>query len=314
MKKIKFGICCPVFNEEENIISFYKQYTKILDPIKNKYDVEFLFTDNCSTDRSFDILKDLVKKNNNITAIKFSKNFGVMKSIYTGLLNVPDDWNAAAVFDCDLQDPLSLISDFIKNWEKGYKIIYGSRVQRDEPFLISFLRKVYKKIEKFTNSEVQKIESGAWFLDKKIIDEIKARDKFEPFLPGLINSLGFSTINVDYSRKKRLKGSSKFNIFSYLSYATDGIVRGNSLPLRMSIYFGIFFGFFAFALSIFFILAKFYFKVEYSEGIAAMIVLTLFNFGINFIFLGIIGEYLSRLYKKTEVERPAIIDVIIKNK
>ncbi len=312
MKKIKFGICCPVFNEEDNILTFFEEYTKIAKSIKKKYIIEFLFTDNRSTDNSFEILKNLVKKNKNVTVIRFSKNFGVMKSIYTGILNSPSNWNAVAVFDCDMQDPPKLFFDFIKKWEEGYKIIYGSRIQREEPMIITLLRKIYKKIEKITTSEIQKIESGAWFLDKKIIDEIKSRDKFEPFLPGLINSLGFKTTSIDYKRKKRSKGSSKFNIFSYLSYAADGIVRGNSLPLRMSIYFGIFFGFFAFALSIFFVMAKFYFKVEYSEGIAAMIVLTLFNFGINFIFLGIIGEYLGRLYKKSEMERPAIIDEIIK--
>jgi len=310
MKKI-IGICCPVFNEEDNIENFYNTYSKIFLNYQEKYQLEFLFTDNCSNDKSFNILKNLTIKNNNVTVIRYSKNFGVMKSIYTGIINVSEKWDAVAVFDCDLQDPPKLINDFIDKWEEGFKIVFGKRINREEPKIITILRKIYKRIERSVQKEVQEVESGAWFLDKKIIDEIKKKNRFEPYLPGLINSLGFKSRSIPYDRIKRANGVSKFNFFSYLSYATDGIVSGTMIPLRISIYFGVFFGTFAICLSIFFILAKFIFEIDYAEGIAAMIVFTLFNFGINFLFLGIIGEYVGRVYNKKDIEEPAIIDEFI---
>ncbi len=309
--KQKIGICCPVHNEEENIKNFYNTYSNTLIEYENKYDIEFLFTDNCSDDHSFKILKDLVKENKNVSIIRYSKNFGVMKSIYTGIINAPDDWDALAVFDCDLQDPPSLINNFIQKWESGSKIVFGKRINREEPRIMSFMRKIYKKIYKLLQNEVQEIESGAWFLDKKIINELKRKNRFEPYLPGLINSLGFKSYSVPYNRNKRAKGVSKFNFFSYLSYAADGVVSGTMIPLRISIYFGIFVGILAIGLSFFFILAKFVFNISYAEGIAAMIVFTLFNFGINFFFLGIIGEYVGRVYNKKNIEDPAIIDEFI---
>ena len=140
MSKIKkIGICCPVFNEEENIEDFYLAYSSIAQELQNEYEIEFLFADNSSTDKSFQIIKNIAKKNIKVRGIKYSKNFGVMKSIYTCIIKSPNNWDSLAVFDCDMQDPPSLLKSLLKQQEKGYRIVYGERISRDESNSMSTL-------------------------------------------------------------------------------------------------------------------------------------------------------------------------------
>ncbi len=306
-KKI-IGILCPVFNEEENILIFYNSFLETTSKLSRNYSFEFLFADNCSTDSSFLIIKSLAKNDSHVHGFRYSKNFGVMKSIYTGIIKSPKNWSAIAIFDCDLQDPPNLLLDFISEWESGNKIVFGVRKFRDEPFLMSSLRNVYKVIENFVQKEKRKLESGAWLLDKRVIEELRIQNIFQPFLPGLLDRLGFKSKGIEYARVKRKMGHTKFNFFSYFLYATDGIVGGSTTPLKISIFFGFFVGMASLVIAIYFVFAKLVFQLEFQEGIVAMIVLMLLNFGINFFFLGILGEYIGRLYQFEETRLPAIID------
>lgn len=305
----RITIFCPVYNEEENVRSFYDRFSRTIEPLRATYQFDFLFADNRSEDATFDTLVELARTNPDIGIIRYSRNFGAMKSIYTGILSSTGD--AVAVFDCDLQDPPELILRFIAEWERGAQIAFGKRRSRDEPFFITFFRRSFRWLEqKFQKRRVE-IESGAWFLDKRIVAELRRRNRFEPYLAGLLSRLGFDAVGVEYDRRRREHGVSKFNLRSYFSYATDGIVSGTALPLRLSIWSGITIAFISFLLTIFFILDKFLFGGNFAAGVAANIVITLFNFGINFIFLGIIGEYVGRIYLERDVNEPAIIDTRI---
>jgi len=309
MSKIKkIEICCPVYNEEENIEDFFAAYTKVTQAHKGKYIFSFLFSDNCSTDNSFNIIKTIASNNNNVSGIRYSRNFGVMKSIYTAILESKSDCDAIAVFDCDLQDPPELLNKFIKEYENGFKVIYGKRTDRDEPYLMRLLRKCYKKIEAIFQKNPSNLESGAWFLDKAIREEITKNQYYQPYLSGLINNIGFKKNCVEYTRLKREKGTTKFSYSSYFLYAIDGIVGGSIVPLRISIFVGIIFGFLAIFVAIYFIVAKLFLGIDFQEGVVAIIILLLFNFAVNFFFLGIIGEYVGRIFKKDEDSLPAIIE------
>ena len=307
MKKI-IGICCPVFNEETNIEAFLQAYRKIEDVLGDKYEIKYLFLDNNSEDKSYEILRTLAASDSNIYVLKYSKNFGVMKSIYTGLISSPVEWDAVAVFDCDLQDPPNLLLKLIEKYEKGYALVYGKRIDRDEPKLITILRNIYLSINNKINTEDNKLESGAWLIDKKIILELKKRQYFTPHIPRLIGSLGFSSVHVDYNRLKRLRGETKFNIPKYFTYAIDAILSGSLFPLRLSIIISIIFAIISISSSIYFIVAKFILGIEFGEGVAAIIIILLINFSFNFLILGILGEYIGRIYKKDESDMPAIID------
>lgn len=300
-------IVCPVYNESENINIFFEKFKPICETLKSRYNISFLFADNRSTDDTFQKLKILCQQNSNVRNIRYSRNFGVMKSIYTALINA--DGNAAAVFDCDLQDPPELLLKFVESWEKGAKVVYGVRMKRDESFIMKVFRNGYRRLKKICNSNKTTLESGAWFLDERVIDEIRHGSRFEPYLAGLIERIGFKSVGIPYERAKRRHGKSKFNKLSYFSYAADSLVSGSIVPLRLSLILGFIFSLGSFVLMIYFIIAKLCLALPFASGVAATIVITLFGFGVNFIFVGIIGEYVGRVYMERELSAPAIIDV-----
>jgi glycosyltransferase involved in cell wall biosynthesis len=303
MKK-KIEIICPVFNEESNIKDFYHSFFNIVEKL-SVYDFSIIFADNKSTDNSLKILEEICKEDKRVSLICYSKNFGVMKSIYTAISFVRAD--ACAIFDCDMQDPPELILELINKWESGNKIVYGKRKLRTESKTLNFLRKMQKKIEKFVKGYETNIESGAWFLDKVVVDEIK-KYPYDSFLPGLITRLGFKSDYVEYIRNIRKKDLTKFNYKLYFLYGIDGIISGTITPLRISIVFSIFFAILCLISSIYFFLAKFVFEIIFQEGIAAVLIINLLSFSIIFFVLGIFGEYLGRIYIRNEDQRLAIIE------
>lgn len=303
--QLSITILCPVFNESENVERFVSEFTGVLQTFDQHYLFEFLFVDNCSTDDTLDRLIRLQRQYPTIKVIKYSRNFGVMKSIFTGIVN--SNSRACAVFDCDLQDPPELIIDFIKEWENGAKVVYGVRKKRDEGLAISFLRSRYRQIERYLKGYRVTVESGAWLLDERVVKELQ-RVPFEPYLAGLIARLGFKSVGVPYNRRARLHGQSKFGLLKYFSYATDGLVSGTIAPLRLSVICGVLFSLMSFILGGYFIVAKMFLGIPFATGVAAVIVILLFGFGLNFLLLGVIGEYVGRLYLEKESSQLAIIE------
>lgn len=303
MKK-KITIICPVFNEESNIKDFYISFSAIFEKLLI-YNFTIIFADNCSTDNSFKLIEELCEKDKRISLVRYSRNFGVMKSIYTAMTFIDSD--ACAVFDCDMQDPPELLIEFVNKWIEGNKFVYGKRKSRNENKILSILRNIQKKLENFIKGYKTNVESGAWFFDKIVVDEIK-KSPFDPFLPGLITRLGFNAAYVLYARNVRRKGLTKFNYQSYFTYGIDGLVSGTITPLRISIFFSIFFALISFLSSIYFLLAKFVFKIIFQEGIAAIIIINLISFSLIFFILGIFGEYLGRIYIGDEQKKLAIVE------
>lgn len=303
--KSSITILCPVYNEAENVEYFVTEFSRVINTIDSHYSFEFLFADNCSTDSTVDRLVQLQHLHSNIRIIKYSRNFGVMKSIFTGILN--SNSSACAIFDCDLQDPPELIIDFIKHWENGSKVVYGVRRNRDEGSLIAILRNAYRKIETFFKGYKVNLESGAWFLDQRVVQELR-KVPFQPYLAGLIARLGFKAAGVPYNRLRRLHGESKFGLVKYFSYARDGLVSGTIAPLRIAVFFGIIFSLLSFIFGLYFIYAKIFLNITFPTGVAATIVIVLFGFGLNFLLMGIIGEYVGRLYLDKESSQLAIIE------
>ena len=309
MKKC-IEIICPVFNEVDNVENFYSEFQDVIKSLKNKYNFIFLFMDNCSDDGTFEKLQKLCFLYRDIRVIKYSRNYGVMKSIFTGLLHSKGD--AAAVFDCDLQDPPTLILEFINSWELGYKVIYGIRTKREESFFMGFARNRFRNLESIFKGYKNNIESGAWLLDARVIDELRVRP-FEPFLAGLISRLGFNSSGIPYQRSVRLRGKAKFGLGQYFSYAVDGLVSGTIAPLRLAILLGAFFSLLTFFAMIYFLVAKFILDAPLANGVAAIIIISLFSLSINLLFLGVIGEYVGRIYISRELSENAIVESIIDN-
>jgi dolichol-phosphate mannosyltransferase len=298
-------IICPVFNELENIENFYRQFTNLFNKKLDAYLVKFLFLDNSSSDGTFEKLIEMSDAYPNISVLRYSRNYGVMKSIFTGLINSSGD--VVAVFDCDLQDPPELIFKFLEAWENGCKVVYGVRKKREESLFMGFARRSFRSLESFFKGYKSSIESGAWLLDARVVNEIRKRP-FEPFLAGLIGRIGFKSQGITYERTSRKHGLTKFNFKSYFSYAVDGLVSGTIAPLRIAIFIGVLLSIFSLIAAIYFCIAKFYLGIQFASGVAAIIIITLFSFSANFIFLGIIGEYVGRIYLSRELTESAVIE------
>jgi len=308
MKK-KIVVICPIYNEKENINIFFERFLKIFNDkvLDKKYEFHLLFADNNSSDGSIEEIKLLSHKYDFVSYLSYSRNFGVMKSIYTAIRNLPDNIDACAVFDCDLQDPPDLIYQFIESWEKNNKIVYGIRKKRKEKIILNIFRKIFRKIDVYFRGYEITIESGAWFLDKKIINQFKLTS-FDQYLPGLISRIGYKKKGIEYERNIRERGKTKFGFINYFSYAVDGIFNGSIAPLRISVIFCILFFFLFFISSIYFVLAKFFLGIEFDEGIAAIAIINLFGFSIIFLILSILCEYVGRIYKPKFDQDDAIIE------
>ncbi|MEF3313256.1 glycosyltransferase family 2 protein [Paenibacillus sp. GYB004] len=295
-KKI-ISFVVPVFNEEENVLPLYNAVVGQMKTLP-EYDYEIIFTDNHSTDKTFNIIEKLAMENNKIKAIRFSKNFGYQKSIYTGYYHASGD--CAIQLDCDLQDPIFMINTFVEYWENGYEVVYGVRRSRKEAWWINSLRKIfYWLINKLSEEYLPRDAGDFRLVDRKILIALKEMNDEQPYLRGSISALGFKQVGVPYDRNERLRGESKFSFKQLLQLSIDGILNHSVVPLRLASYTGIIISAFTF-LGFFVYLVGKLLGAQWPAGFATTTILILLSLSLNGLFLGIIGEYLGRIYRQVK--------------
>lgn len=303
-KKKVISIIIPVFNEDKNIVPIYKALLPIIESYKKKYTFEILFTDNHSSDDTFKIILSLHELDSRIKLLRFSRNFGYQKSILTGYLNASGD--AAIQIDCDLQDPPDLIRNFLDAWEKGYLVVYGVRKTRKENFIIKLFRKLFYRTINFLSEDNLPLDAGDFrLIDRKIIEILGKIDDAQPYLRGAISSMGYKQLGIPYDRQAREKGKSNFKFRDLFGLAFDGILNHSIVPLRMASIFGLLISLTTIVLIIIYSLGKVYFDLNWPSGFTTLVVISLFGISLNALFLGIIGEYLGRIYKQIK-KRPLV--------
>ncbi len=301
------SIVVPVYNEESNIDLFYTTVNKELEALSDRFRFEFIFTDNHSTDNTFAKLQAIASQDSRLRVIRFSRNFGYQRSILTGYLSAAGD--AAIQLDCDLQDPPNLMGVFLEKWQEGYKVVYGVRTQRKEGAVINATRKIfYRLIDLLSDTKLPYDAGDFRLIDRCIIDVLMNLNDNQPYLRGTITRIGFKQIGISYSRDERKHGESKFSLNEMLRLAIDGITSQSVIPLRFATYTGIGIFILMFFGAIFAIIAKYTSGSEWPAGFATIIVLILFSIGLNALFLGVIGEYLGRIYKQVKPEPITIVE------
>ena len=301
------SIVVPVYNEESNIDLFYTTVNKELEALSDRFRFEFIFTDNHSTDNTFAKLQAIASQDPRLRVIRFSRNFGYQRSILTGYLSAAGD--AAIQLDCDLQDPPNLMGVFLEKWQEGYKVVYGVRTQRKEGAVINATRKIfYRLIDLLSDTKLPYDAGDFRLIDRCIIDVLMKLNDNQPYLRGTITRIGFKQIGISYSRDERKHGESKFSLNEMLRLAIDGITSQSVIPLRFATYTGIGIFLLMFFGTIFAIIAKYTSGSEWPAGFATIIVLILFSIGLNALFLGVIGEYLGRIYKQVKPEPITIVE------
>ena len=299
------SIVVPVFNEEPNILPFYQAVRLQAERLSARFDFELVFTDNHSGDQTFALLAALAAEDPRVRVFRFSRNFGYQRSIMTGYAMARGD--AAIQLDCDLQDPPALIETFVEHWQAGADVVYGVRVKRQEGWSINLARAAfYRLIDRLSEDKIP-VDAGDFRLvSRRIIDLLKSFEDASPYLRGTIAALGFKQVGVPYERAARAHGESKFPFSKLISLALDGILNHSIVPLRLSTYFGLAIS----ALTLLglagYVIAKLLFEAQWPAGFATLSALILASISINAMLLGIIGEYLGRLYLQSK-RRPLTI-------
>ena len=297
MNKKLISICIPILNEEENIESIYKKINHIFNKFNNKYYYEIIFTDNNSSDKSFEIIKKINETDKNVRCYSFSNNIGKERSLINAYKLTKGD--AAIQLDCDLQDPPELIEEFIKKWENGYDYVFAIRKNRKENFILKNLRKVFYRLINILSYSKLKNDVGDFSLiDKKIIDIIKTIDERDTYLRGFIYSLGFNSFGIEHTRAQRLSGKTKFTFLKYVSESFKNISNHTIAPLRFASIFGL-------TVSVISIVGLIYFSIQKvidpsssPAGFTTQIFILLVILALNSIFLGILGEYIGKIYNQ----------------
>jgi dolichol-phosphate mannosyltransferase len=303
------SIVVPVYNERDNVERCAQSVAAALEPLADRYDYELIFTDNHSTDGTFEKLREIAAANCRVRVFRFARNHGFQKSIYTGYLLASGD--AAIQLDCDLQDPPELIPQFLAKWEQGYRVVYGVRRRRREAFWMTAVRKVfYRLINWVSDDELPKDAGDFRLVDRCILDVLAQIHDCHPYLRGTIATLGFEQIGIPYARAERAAGRSKFSMSQLFGLATDGILNHSLVPLRLATYAG----FVVSTLSVLTMIAYLGGRLlgnEWPAGFATLAVLILASLGITSMFLGIIGEYLGRIYQQLKGRPLTIIETAI---
>ncbi len=301
------SLVVPVFNEEANIVLFYEAVCRVLDGLRDEYMFEFVFTDNHSADRTPQILRDLAQVDRRVRAFRFSRNFGYQRSILTAYLR--SEGAAAIQLDCDLQDPPELIPVFLTHWRAGSDVVYGVRKSRLEARRWSLARRVFYWLVDFLSEDPIPRDAGDFRLvSRRVIEELRHIDEPRPYLRGTIATLGFQQTGVDYARRARALGESKFSFYDNIMLALDGIVNQSVVPLRMATYVGMLVSAITVVAIFGYVIAYFTAGFRAPAGFTTTTVLILFSLGINALLLGIIGEYLGRMYLQMKRRSLSIVE------
>ena len=305
-KETLLSLIIPVYNEEENVQNAYEKIIEFFH-MHNDIQYEIIFTDNCSEDRTFEIIQSLALNDDRIRAYRFSKNVGYQRSILYGYRQCNGD--IAVQLDCDLQDPLELIPVFLSKWKEGFSVVYGIRKKRQENFVMNLIRKIFYRLVKLTSRSEIPADAGDFrLIDRRVLNELIKLDINAPYLRGIIAEIGFKQIGVSYSRNSRKYGKSKFRVKDLIALGFDAFTSSSTVLLQFPFYLTIFIFMFSIIGLFFYTGLKFYTDIELPAGFTTIVTLILFSIAVNSFFLGIFGLYLGRLFNQVNSKTPVILD------
>ena len=297
------SIIAPCYNEEETIEPFLRRIEENLSQINEPY--EIVFINDGSRDNTLNVLINAKQNFKNIRIINFSRNFGKEAALTAGLDKARGE--AVIPIDVDLQDPPELIKELVARWREGYDVVLAKRADRTSD---SFAKRVsadlfYKLNGKISNVDIPNNVGDFRLMSKRVVEALKQLPENQRFMKGLFAWVGFKTFVIEYVREKREAGQSSFNGWKLWNFALDGITSFSTLPLRIWLYIGALVSFLSFLYGSFIILKTLIFGVDL-PGYASLAVIMLFLGGIQLIGIGILGEYIGRIYSESK-RRPSYI-------
>ncbi|MCB1498084.1 MAG: glycosyltransferase family 2 protein [Bauldia sp.] len=305
-KRPLISITIPVLNESDNMDRLYQRLVAVGDKLADRCDIEIVFSDNCSEDDTWQKIEALSKRDDRVRGIRFAKGVGFQRSILANFLHTRGD--AIMQLDADLQDPPEMLEAFMDRWEEGFDVVYGIRRSRPEPALLRGFRNVgYTVIGMISEHPIPRQAGDFRLIDRKVLNALVKFRTPNPYLRGMIAGLGFRQMGIEYDRDARVAGKSKFGVNRLLRLGLTAVFNHSSVPLRLATVVGLA----AMAASV---LGTIYYVVlrlvrpDLPPGLASIHILVLFGIGLQSVLLGIIGEYILRIYVMLRGDPVAIID------
>lgn len=301
---MKLSLIVPCFNEQEALPLFYEEVTRVLKTMQCAY--EILFVNDGSRDETLAILKGFAEKDEHVTYLSLSRNFGKEAAMYAGFCNASGDY--VAVMDADMQDPPALLPEMVKILETGdYDSVATRRVNREgEPPIRSwFARRFYKLINRISDADIVDGARDFRLMKREMVDAIVAMSEYNRFSKGIFGWIGFKTYWLPYQNVERVAGETKWNFWKLLKYAFDGIINFSEVPLSIAFWSGIGVAFVAAIMLVVIIIRRLCFS-DLVAGWASTMCVIVFIGAIQLFCIGIMGQYLAKTYNETK-KRPHYI-------
>ncbi len=297
MKQQVISVVVPVYNEEAVVFESYKRLTGVLKALPDPY--ELIFVNDGSRDATADILRRICGTDPAVHLIDFARNFGHQTAITAGMNYASGD--AVVVIDADLQDPPEVIPAMIDKWREGYDVVYGQRAKRKgETFFKRFTSAAfYRVLQKLTDVDIP-VDTGDFrLIDRKVCDALKQVKERNRYVRGIISWLGFKQTGVEFDRDKRFAGETKYPLKKMLRFAFDAIASFSYKPLKLASYVGVTVSITGFAYLLVVVYEKLFTTMTVT-GWTSMMAVSLFFNGVVLMMLGIIGEYIGRIYDEAK--------------
>lgn len=291
------SIVAPVYNEEDVLLEFYRRVTAIMETLGFPY--EIVLVNDGSRDGSLELMKELHARDERVKAVDLSRNFGHQIALTAGIDHATG--RAVIVMDSDLQNPPELIPQMIEKWQEGYHVI---NMVRDDTSVYSPVVRLmgasfYALMKRISGLDLAYGQSDFRLMDRKVVDALKTMREGGRFLRGLTEWAGFQQVEIPYKLEKRFAGKSKYNLLKYISFAIDGIISFSIIPLRLAIFLGMIVAMLGFIEGVWYVYRKIFYGIPV-EGWTELIVTTLFLGGLILVVLGVIGEYIGRIYNEVK--------------
>ena len=300
---ITLSIVCPFFNEQDVVNFFLKETTDVLDNLKEAY--EILCINDGSTDDTLPTLIEAKKKYPQIRIINFSRNFGKERALSAGLDYAKGD--VVILIDADLQDPPELIKELVNFWKQGYDVVLAKRTDRSSDTFIKRLsaQLFYKIHNKISTIKIPENVGDCRLMTRRVVESVKLLPENQRFMKGIFSWVGFNAATVEYKRNKRIAGTTKFSGWKLWNFALEGITSFSTIPLRIWLYIGAIVSLLSFIYGSFIILRTLFLGIEV-PGYASLLTSILFLGGIQLLGIGVLGEYIGRIYLESK-SRPLYI-------
>ncbi|PRA29215.1 glycosyltransferase family 2 protein [Pseudomonas poae] len=306
---MNLSLIVPVFNEEHSVGGFYRAVRQ--EPSLQAHRVEIVFINDGSTDQTLEFIKAITLQDEAVVLINFSRNFGKEAALFAGLEHAAGD--AVVPIDVDLQDPVEVIAQLIERWQRGADVVLAKRRNRasDGYFKRHSASMFYHLLNHISHTHIEENVGDFRLLDRKVVDVIKALPEQQLFMKGVLSWAGFSVAIVEYDRAPRSNGQSKFNAWKLWNLALDGVTSFSTLPLRLWSYIGGCISLVALVYAGYLVVDKVLFG-NAVPGYPSLMTAILFLGGVQLIGIGILGEYVGRIYMEAKHRPKYVVESVIR--